>query len=109
MSRTPGQAARCRRIVHKALALVRPRFALDLHGIHGLPHWSRVRRHGRFLAGELGLDPALTTRFAFLHDVCRRDDGYDPHHGPRAADLALRLRRGGGIGELDRRGFELLV
>lgn len=104
-----AQAARCRRIVHAALAIVRPRFALDLHGIHGLPHWSRVCRHGRFLAGELGLDPALTTWFAFLHDACRRDDGEDPRHGPRAADLALRLRRTGSIGELDRRGFALLV
>ncbi|MCS6779157.1 MAG: hypothetical protein NZ555_05605 [Geminicoccaceae bacterium] len=109
MSRTADQAARCRRIVHKALALVRPVFALELDGIHGVPHWSRVCRHGRFLAGELGLDPALTTWFAFLHDSRRRDDGHDPGHGRRGADFALRLWRAGSIEELDRRGFELLA
>lgn len=122
MSRTPGQAARCRRIVHKALALVRPFFrrrcvrctyklwgACRFYGIHGLPHWSRVCLHGRFLAGELGLDPALTTWFAFLHDSRRFDDGDDPDHGPRAADFALALWREGTIDELDRRGFALLA
>jgi len=34
---------RCTRIVHKALAEVRPQFRLHhRHGVHGVPHWSRV-------------------------------------------------------------------
>lgn len=109
MSSAATQAARCRRIVHRALDLVRPHFRLRLDGIHGLAHWSRVCRHGRFLAGELGVDPAITTWFAFLHDACRRHDGCDAGHGRRAADLALRLWRAGNIGELDERGFDRLV
>jgi hypothetical protein len=47
-------------IAKKALNVVRPRFRLALrHGIHGLPHWSRVFWHGRALARELDVDPRL--------------------------------------------------
>ncbi len=77
-------------IVHKALAVVRPQFRLHLrHGIHGLPHWSRVWYHGRQLASEEGVDPAILAWFAFLHDSQRHDDGRDAGHGARAADFAV--------------------
>ena len=57
---------RCTRIVHKALAVVRPQFRLHFEGgIHGLSHWSRVWFHGRALATSLDVDPAapLGSRF----------------------------------------------
>lgn len=100
---------RCTRIVHKALAVVRPQFRLDFAGgIHGLPHWSRVWFHGRALATSLDLDPAVPAWFAYLHDSQRRNDGRDPAHGARAADFAVRLRRQGVIDELDGPAFERL-
>jgi uncharacterized protein len=100
---------RCRHIVFKALAVVRPQFRLDLAGgIHGLPHWSRVWFHGRALAMAADVDPAVLAWFAFLHDSQRRNDGHDPLHGRRAADFAVRLREDGVITELDRSAFEHL-
>ncbi|MGE0875407.1 MAG: hypothetical protein AB7O31_12130 [Burkholderiales bacterium] len=69
------------------LALLRSRFRLDWHGIHGAAHWARVRANGLLLAERAA--PGASTRvielFAFLHDSCRHDDGYDPLHGERAA------------------------
>ena len=70
---------RCTRIVHKALAVVRPQFRLGFaDGIHGLPHWSRVWFHGRALAAALDVDPALLAWFSYLHDSQRVNDGRDP-------------------------------
>jgi uncharacterized protein len=100
---------RCVRIVHKALAVVRPRFRLNFRGgIHGLPHWSRVWYHGRALAHAMNVDPAILAWFAFLHDSQRQHDGRDPDHGRRAADFATQLRQQGVIDELDPPAFERL-
>ncbi|MGQ0511906.1 MAG: hypothetical protein ACT4P9_14985 [Betaproteobacteria bacterium] len=75
------------------LATLRSRFRLDWQGIHGAPHWSRVRKNGLTLAEKSG--PQANTRvielFAFLHDSCRHDDGYDPMHGSRAAESLIEL------------------
>jgi uncharacterized protein len=104
-----GMDPRCPVIVKKALHAVRPRFRLDLgHGIHGMPHWSRVFWHGRALARELDVDPCLPAWFAFLHDSQRHDDSFDPGHGGRAADFAVELRQRGVLTELDGRRFEQL-
>ena len=77
---------RCTRIVHKALAVVRPQFRFHFAGgVHGLPHWSRVWFHGRALATSLDVDPAVPAWFAFLHDSQRHNDGRDPAHGARVS------------------------
>jgi uncharacterized protein len=77
----------------KLVELLRSRFALDWKGIHGAAHWSRVRQSGLVLAERIG--PAVNVRvvelFAFLHDSCRHDDGYDPMHGTRAAESIAEL------------------
>ena len=100
---------RCTKIVHKALAVVRPQFRLHFEGgIHGLPHWSRVWFHGRALAASLDIDPAVLAWFAYLHDSQRFNDARDPAHGSRAADFAVRLRRERVIDELNDRAFECL-
>ena len=100
---------RCTRIVHKALAVVRPQFRLDVrHGIHGVPHWSRVWFHGRQLAASLDVDPAILAWFAYLHDSQRHNDHRDPLHGARAADFAVRLKRDCVITELGEADFERL-
>lgn len=60
-------------------------------GIHGLPHWERVRDNGRRLAASTGADPVVVEYFAALHDACRHNDNHDLRHGPRAAELVRRL------------------
>lgn len=100
---------RCTRIVHKALAVVRPQFRLDFHhGVHGVPHWSRVWFHGRYLAQAVDVDPAVLAWFAYLHDSQRHNDNRDPQHGTRAADFAVHLRHERVITELDDADFERL-
>jgi len=97
----------CKQIVQKAAAEVVPQFRLDARGgIHGVPHWTRVWYHGRAIATELELNPAVLAWFAFLHDSQRRNDGSDPLHGARAADYATRLRQRGVITELAPTHFE---
>ena len=75
-------------IPHAYLAFAKARFRLDWKGIHGLPHWARVRRNGLWLAPYTQADPAVVEAFAFVHDLERHNDDYDPEHGLRAARLA---------------------
>jgi uncharacterized protein len=99
----------CITIIHKALNAVRPHFRLQLrHGIHGVPHWSRVWLHGRMLSAALDVNPAVLAWFAFLHDSQRFNDHHDPLHGDRAADFALQLQREHVITELNAMEFENL-
>ena len=70
----------------------RQRFFLDLRGIHGVPHWQRVRENGLRLARYTGADRLILELFAYLHDCCREDDRSDPGHGERAAEFAESLR-----------------
>jgi uncharacterized protein len=74
------------------LALLRERFALDWRGIHGTPHWARVRRNGLVLAARTGASRRVVSLFAFLHDSCRLDDDRDAQHGQRADALVRSLR-----------------
>jgi uncharacterized protein len=75
-------------VVHAA----KRRFTLELHGIHGVSHWQRVRENGLRVAKRTGANPLLVELFAFLHDCCREDDNTDPGHGERAAEFAAGLR-----------------
>jgi uncharacterized protein len=96
-------------IIRKAIGVVKPQFRLHFeHGIHGVGHWSRVWYHGRILAGALDVNPCILAWFAYLHDSQRENDGLDPHHGRRAANFAVELRRQGVINELSPREFESL-
>jgi uncharacterized protein len=70
----------------------RKRFVLDLHGIHGVPHWQRVRENGLRVAKHSGANRQIVELFAYLHDCCREDDRSDPGHGERAAEFAESLR-----------------
>jgi uncharacterized protein len=64
---------------------VREQYRLDWDGVHGYPHWVRVRENGLRLAAMTGADPAVVELFALLHDSRRHNDAWDPKHGPRAA------------------------
>ncbi len=82
------------------------RFVLDLHGIHGVPHWQRVRENGLRVARHSGAKGLLVELLAFLHDCCREDDRSDPGHGERAAEFSESLR--GTILHLGDEDFALL-
>ncbi|HSN56532.1 MAG TPA: hypothetical protein VLT32_17825 [Candidatus Sulfomarinibacteraceae bacterium] len=62
-------------------------FACGPYSIHGPDHWQRVEDVGLELARDTGADETVVSLFAILHDSCRQNDGRDPFHGPRAADM----------------------
>jgi uncharacterized protein len=67
-------------------------FALGEQSIHGPRHWRNVYFNAIELASQThGADRQIVRLFAILHDACRLNDGHDPDHGPRAADLAAAL------------------
>jgi len=63
------------------------KFSLGPYSVHGPDHWQRVETVGLELCQETGADGTVVRLFALLHDSCRLDDGADPVHGPRAADI----------------------
>jgi len=93
--------------VRALLAHLRLRFALDWYDIHGAAHWARVRAIGLHLAQRTGADPTVVELFAWLHDSCRWNDGTDPEHGQRAAELGAELN--GQFYDLEPSRLELLA
>jgi uncharacterized protein len=73
------------------IQLLRRKFALEWGGIHGAPHWARVKENGLRLSESTGANVKVVEAFAFLHDSQRLNDGPDRHHGRRAAALARGL------------------
>ena len=73
-------------------ALARRTAPLVQSSIHGELHWQAVARIGlRLSAGTPGAESHLVALFAILHDCRRENDGYDPDHGRRAAQLLHQL------------------
>lgn len=55
---------------------------------HGMRHFRRVDAFGRILCKNSPvIDSQVVRAFAYLHDCCRKNDGVEPDHGPRAADF----------------------
>ncbi|MGE3163585.1 MAG: hypothetical protein AB7O52_01615 [Planctomycetota bacterium] len=73
------------------VSFLRENFALDWRGIHGAPHWARVRVNGLHLAKLNKANTRVVEAFALVHDSCRLNDGHDPEHGLRAGQLARRV------------------
>ncbi len=89
------------------LHFLRDRFALDWRGVHGIAHWTRVRENGLRLADTTGANRRVVEFFALFHDSCRQNDGSDPRHGARGAELARELA--GSSFEIAPEDLELLV
>jgi uncharacterized protein len=73
------------------IAFARQEFRLDWDGVHGAPHWSRVRHNGLILAEQTGANRKVVEYFAFIHDLGRENDNHDPEHGYRAALIAEKI------------------
>jgi uncharacterized protein len=71
-------------IVHAILE----EYALPWHGTHGVSHWARVLENGMRLAEESGANVDDIQLFAVFHDARRINEGTDPGHGERGAELA---------------------
>ncbi len=91
----------------RLVAVLRAGYRLRWEGIHGWPHWVRVRENGHRLAVVTGADLEVVEVFALLHDIARRNDGWDPGHGARAAALIGTLPEG--LLRLDRSQLEQLT
>jgi uncharacterized protein len=70
------------------IEIVRQRFRLEWRGIHGVPHWGRVRWNGLAMARVNGAREDVVELFAFLHDSQRFHDGAD-RDGLLEADLTV--------------------
>jgi uncharacterized protein len=79
-------------ITQALIQKLRAQFILDWEGIHGSPHWARVRANGLKLAEDHQVNTAIIELFAFLHDSRRIDDNTDPFHGTRAVQFIEELR-----------------
>lgn len=71
-------------ITPKLIDILRSHFLLDWQGVHGAPHWARVRENGLKLSAQTGANIHVVELFAFIHDSCRKNDWKDPGHGIRA-------------------------
>lgn len=100
-------AAMNRELRREVLRVVRRQFRLEWQGIHGAPHWARVRWNGLAMARANGARADVVELFAFLHDSQRISDGRDRQHGARGADFTLELNRE--LLQLDRPGLEMLA
>lgn len=77
----------------KLINYLQKHFSLNWQGIHGINHWTRVRENGLFLAKKTKANKKVVELFALFHDCRRENEGYDPEHGRRGAELALRLNK----------------
>ncbi|HKI16615.1 MAG TPA: hypothetical protein VKA15_01990 [Isosphaeraceae bacterium] len=66
-------------------------YDLPWNGYHGVAHWARVLENGQRLAALTGADLEVVQLFALIHDSRRISEGWDPDHGPRAAEYAAEL------------------
>lgn len=94
----------------RALAAAKAQFRLDIHGVHGLPHWERVLKHGTEIAKrDPRVDRKVVSLFAVLHDSQRLNDGDDPKHGLRAAIWTIDMDNTGLINLSREQGIELFL
>jgi uncharacterized protein len=94
-------------IGRELIQVIRKQFVLNWKGLHGAPHWVRVRENGLRLAETTGANTQVVEIFAFLHDSQRRNDDSDNEHGPRAARFAQALA--GSVFELTPSALEDLL
>ena len=78
--------------VLKLIHAIKEQYVLEWRGIHGIAHWERVWENGMQLAEQTGADREVVGYFALFHDARRFNEGRDPDHGRRGAELAAQWR-----------------
>lgn len=92
------------------LEFMKARFKLDWAGIHGIPHWARVRSNGfKICEHEPDADPLVVELFSWLHDIERINDGDDPQHGQRSAALIVETLLGQYFELTDQQAEDLII
>ncbi|MEW6617368.1 MAG: hypothetical protein AB1333_03030 [Patescibacteria group bacterium] len=76
---------------HKLFSFLSTRYKLKLNSLHGKKHWSRVGKIGTYLSYYTGADCEVVFLFAYLHDIERNNENYDPEHGQRSAVFIEKL------------------
>jgi len=94
-------------ISNELITYARSNFQLDWGGIHGAPHWARVRHNGLLLSRQTGANRKVVEYFAFIHDLGRENDDHDPEHGYRAAIIAEKIA--GDLIDVTQTELELLM
>ena len=82
-------------VTSKLFSRILAGYQLARMGIHGITHWERVHEIGEKLAVQTGADSTVVKLFSVFHDARRLNDGHDPNHGKRGAELAKELYRHG--------------
>ncbi len=67
-------------------------YSLPILGLHGIAHWGRVLETGQRLAAQNGADIQVVKYFAIFHDSRRTNEGEDPMHGYRGAQLVEKFK-----------------
>lgn len=80
--------------------------SLGPRSLHGPGHWARVERNGVAMADHNGANETVVRLFAIFHDAERQNEGHDPQHGQRAAELVAQLH--GDLFEIDADSLKLL-
>jgi uncharacterized protein len=74
---------------------------------HAPDHWDRVERYGLFLCRNIDADLKVVRLFSLFHDSRRLEEGEDPGHGTRAAELVQELC--GAVFDLEPGQLEMLL
>ena len=88
------------------LAEIKKYYRLNWFGTHGIIHWHRVYENGIKLSGQKGVNSRVVQLFSIFHDSQRENEGTDPSHGKRGANLAVKYRNHLPINDDE---FQLLV
>ncbi len=71
----------------KLRRIVESQFHGIANSLHGPRHWKRVPGFGLRIAEATDSNVEVVKLFALFHDSCRENDGHDPGHGARGAEL----------------------
>jgi len=93
-------------ITNKLIAAIKKQFHIDWKGLHGISHWARVYSNGMRLSEHTGANIKVVQLFSVFHDSRRYNESKDDQHGPRGAELAVKLREN--HFELSNEEFDLL-
>ena len=79
-------------ISNELITAIKEQFHINWKGLHGISHWARVYSNGMRLSELTGANTKVVQLFSVFHDSRRYNESRDDQHGPRGAELAVKLR-----------------